>query len=291
MRWEGIGSGGLHLPESAVSVIDSYLAPRQTYLDIVAGSGVCVCIDDFERIEYPDGIVVRTTAVLSANPGHSSGAVRNLIGPEYHLIRREFWDLTPKRAISKEVNRIFITLGGTTRQDLLERLVDSTSRRFPNAQIDVVAGFDAIGVASQLKGAKKRTIVHGILSSAAMRDLMLASDLAVSAGGQTSLELARCGVPVIAIVIAENQRENIKGLVARGAAFYGGSDADPGMWDILGRALEEAAIPDKRQALSEAGKSLIDGQGPRRVVTAAMERLGMSSRVDVSTRSKEEAET
>ena len=40
---------------------------------------------------------------------------------------------------------------------------------------------------------------------------MLSVDLAITAGGQTTYELARCGVPMIMIEVVSNQQGNIRG--------------------------------------------------------------------------------
>ncbi|NLV76359.1 MAG: UDP-2,4-diacetamido-2,4,6-trideoxy-beta-L-altropyranose hydrolase, partial [Tissierellia bacterium] len=38
-----------------------------------------------------------------------------------------------------------------------------------------------------------------------MKNLMINNDLAISAGGNTLYELCACGIPTIAIIIADNQ--------------------------------------------------------------------------------------
>ena len=45
-----------------------------------------------------------------------------------------------------------------------------------------------------------------------MRAIMATADLAVTAGGQTTYELAASGVPAVALCIAENQRPNLAAL-------------------------------------------------------------------------------
>lgn len=44
-----------------------------------------------------------------------------------------------------------------------------------------------------------------------MLSLMLKCDIAVTAAGQTTYELARIGLPTIAIGVVENQKFNIDG--------------------------------------------------------------------------------
>lgn len=48
-----------------------------------------------------------------------------------------------------------------------------------------------------------------------MKTLMLESDVAISAGGQTLYELASVGLPTIAIQVVDNQSEDISGFLKR----------------------------------------------------------------------------
>ncbi len=43
-----------------------------------------------------------------------------------------------------------------------------------------------------------------------MKNLMINNDLAISAGGNTLYELCACGIPTIAIIIADNQRKFVQ---------------------------------------------------------------------------------
>ncbi len=45
-----------------------------------------------------------------------------------------------------------------------------------------------------------------------MRDVMLSSDVAISAGGQTLYELARTGTPTVAVSVADNQKKNVEAM-------------------------------------------------------------------------------
>ena len=55
-----------------------------------------------------------------------------------------------------------------------------------------------------------------------MKNVMINSDIAVSAAGQTLGELARVGVPAIAIGIADNQINNVRGWSNVGCIEYAG---------------------------------------------------------------------
>ena len=97
-----------------------------------------------------------------------------------------------------------------------------------------------------------------------MKKVMLDSDIAISAGGQTLYELARVGVPTIAISVADNQLGSIRGWQKTGFIEYAGWWED----DFGIRAkniLSQVKDPYIRRVKSEIGRKLVDGKGAKRV--------------------------
>ena len=84
-------------------------------------------------------------------------------------------------------------------------------------------------------------------------------DLAISAGGQTTYELARVGVPTIAIGLAENQRNNIRGWIEKGflkkELWY---DDDNLFEELIGEIITKADGVNNN-------RNFCDGQGARRI--------------------------
>jgi RimJ/RimL family protein N-acetyltransferase len=92
--------------------------------------------------------------------------------------------------------------------------------------------------------------------------------VAVSAGGSTSLELCRLGVPTALVVLADNQVALAAGLDRAGAARLLGriTSLDAGAAVAAVRALAEDA--GAREALACRGPALVDGRGAGRLVVA-----------------------
>ena len=82
--------------------------------------------------------------------------------------------------------------------------------------------------------------------------------LAVSAAGQTSYELARCGVGMILIQVAENQEGNIEGWKKKGLIQNGIKK------DNLNKLLEEFEF---RVNFSQHAWPQTHGDGVRNIVT------------------------
>lgn len=105
-----------------------------------------------------------------------------------------------------------------------------------------------------------------------MRGLMLAADLALCGGGQTTYELAATGTPTIAVRTAENQTVNLKGLVTAGSLVWGGDVRDSDLESKVMHELKALADDASRRAvMSRQGRGLVDGQGASRVARTLLE--------------------
>src|SRR5439155_20195346 len=107
---------------------------------------------------------------------------------------------------TRDVRRVLVTLGGDTPGDLLDATVSSVLLGAPSAIVDVAVGPFSAGAVVE----HDRVRVHRGLQS--LRDLMLASDLAVTGGGMTLYECLATGTPALGLCLADNQRPNVEHL-------------------------------------------------------------------------------
>ena len=89
--------------------------------------------------------------------------------------------------------------------------------------------------------------------------LMARADLAICAGGTTAWELSFLGVPMLVLVLAENQRTNAERLAATGAAVH---TSIARLADDLRTLLTDAP---RRTEMSRRARALVDGLGMFRV--------------------------
>jgi len=222
-----------------IVVIDSYHAEKDVYEELSAKAFVSLFFDDYERIDYPEGYII--------NPAVSRN--EKFYGLKYAVLRKSFWDIKEK-IINKDIKKILVALGSGAEPSYTEALLDEVVKEFDA---------DVIPFAMGVKGS-----VYG-LNDEETAELICSCDIAFTAGGQTMLELAACGVPSVLIKTADNQMENINSLVNEKAALYAGdiNDISP---EMLSNFAIELKDPDKRKNMSMKENMLVDGQGARLIV-------------------------
>ena len=229
-------------------IIDSYLADKPLY-DKISGllnNRLLVAIDDYNRIEYPGGIVINPSIYGDKLFYPKRDGITYLLGKDYVTLRKEFWDI-PEKEINGEIKNILITFGGANYPDLVNRIIDCLESKF-DFRFHVV---DA---------RKNKFTTKEMLNS------MLKADICISGGGQTLYELARAGVPTLGICFADNQRLNLEGWQKEGFIEYIGRHNDKNSLKEIISALSRLLPYKERVKRSEIGRSYIDGRGATRVV-------------------------
>tara|TARA_R110002124_G_scaffold55108_1_gene156037 strand:+ start:4996 stop:5982 length:987 start_codon:yes stop_codon:yes gene_type:complete len=238
-----------------VAILDSYTVSAAVVAAVADQATTPVFIDDLQRLTYPRGLVVHPA--LDPAPLNPDGA-EWLTGPTWQPLRPAFWSVAMRGPVRPVVERVLVTLGGTDLQDLGAAIVGQVAAAFPGARIDWVTGD---GSPSPRPG----VVVHRGLSDQAMADLMLEADLAVSAAGTTTFELARCGVPTVLLGVADNQQSNLDHWPDL-CGFIGAGRRDAVDRDRRIRAgLDRLRDPRLRRTITDRAEATMDGQGVRRL--------------------------
>ncbi len=162
-----------------------------------------------------------------------------------------------------------MTFGGSDVRGMTPRMVDMLERLFPDLEKVVVVGRGSV---SGVRHGSVR-FVH-CSECEAMRDLMLRSDLALSAGGQTLYELARTGLPTVAVITEDNQVLNVKGLKEKGFLEEALLWDDPDLMDRVAELLRRfVSSEDLRREKSRVGREIVDGKGALRLARTLLEVL------------------
>jgi spore coat polysaccharide biosynthesis predicted glycosyltransferase SpsG len=252
-RWEAeeaqiaVPGEEANLKVSAV-VVDGYDLPQHEMASLPDSVPVLSLADHGVGSE-----LAAASLILDQNLGAEPAVYRSsnegahlLLGPRYALLRRDVIAVAAARESGDarhSARRLLVALGGHPDSELRSRVSEALGARGLRhlTRIDL-EGLSETGPA------------------------MAVSDLAVSTAGSTAWELAATGVPALLIAIAPNQVPVAARLAAIGAVVDATSARAP---DELAALISDlASSPERRSAMMEVGRTLVDGRGASRVAAA-----------------------
>ena len=253
------------IEDADIVFVDSYLADYKLYEDISKAAKTAVFFDDEIRMDYPKGFVVNGTILAEQMPYPERKGITYLLGAQYMPLRKEFRDV-PERQNRDICETVMMTFGGTDVCNLTPKILKLLVDTYPQLNKKVVIG-KGFRNTSEIESVKDHnTELMYYPDVAGMKRVMLESDIAISAGGQTLYELARMGVPTIAVVVADNQSANVMGCQKAGFAEYAGDGADRELPGKICRKIELLKDKTVREHKSKLGRKIIDGAGSARIV-------------------------
>jgi spore coat polysaccharide biosynthesis predicted glycosyltransferase SpsG len=216
-------------------------------------------IDDYNRINYPKGIVVNPSIYGDKLNYPNNNQIEYFLGEDYIILRKEFWDI-PEKRINKDVKDVLITLGGVNNVDFLKKLLKFLSRTFSDFNYHVITNSNFnFNLNLNLN-------LYSGLSASEMLELMLKADICISGGGQTTYELARVGVPTIGICFADNQIGNLKYGDLTGYLKFIDDCNDNDLFSKIKDVLKEITSFEQRDKMSRLGRDNVDGKGAGRTM-------------------------
>lgn len=255
------------ITKNDIVIIDSYLAEYNFYKHVSGLTEKVIYIDDNLRISYPRGYVVNGTILAEEFNYPSNAEIQYLLGTKYMPLRKEFWDV-PQKAIKDVIESVMITFGGDDFRNLTPKVMNYFNRNHGSLKLNVIigTGFSEEGIKEIEKIKKSNTNIHYSLNAEEIKNIMIQSDIAISAGGQTLYELARVGVPTIAVMVVDNQRNNVKGWQSVGFIKYVEYKDDMNIINDINNSFNDLIDMDKRKKMAKQGQSFVDGKGAVRVV-------------------------
>jgi len=232
-------------------VVDGYHIDDAEKTAIARSGARVLMIDDRgESATHAATIILNPNAYASPAMYSRLAAKTLLVGREYALLRREFREGSKVGSSS----RIMVSFGGADVANLTPRAIEAL------APLDV----DALVIAGPANPRELSAPREGIRIVSEVDDMaaqMRASGLAIVAAGSTCWELAACGVPMIAVAVAENQRDVLEAVVKLGIGVA--LRDDPSVADF--REAVERLDPETRAEMARRGPQIIDGRGALRV--------------------------
>lgn len=258
-----------HLSSSAWVVVDGYCFDP-TYIRGLKDAGLRVLfLDDDGRFAfYPaDVILNQNISATSAMYDNRESLTPLLLGSQYVLLRPEFLSEPQAREHPGLVRKVLVTMGGSDPNNVTSRVLLALLQMEADLQARIVVGSGNLWKDDLQVLANQRVGFQLETSPANMAPLMRWADTAISGAGGTVWELAYLGLPAIVIALSQDQREIARGLAENDVAVSLGWHANLSE-ERIGDALRSLlADRERRQAMSESGRKLVDGRGAERVVT------------------------
>jgi len=250
---------------SDIVIVDSYLADKEFYEDLSKVVKLPVYIDDNKRLDYPNGIVINGNIHAESLNYPEREGITYLLGTKYTPLRREFWKV-PEKEIRNTVQSVMITFGGYDIRNMTPKVLKLLSGNYPKLKKNVIIGKGFLNVDEIKTVADENTNLIYYPTAEQMKQVMLDSDIAISAGGQTLYELARVGVPTIAVIVADNQTKSTEGWKKASFTWIAGKWQEKDLFTKIDILLSSLRNYELRKFSSESGRKLLDGKGSLRVV-------------------------
>jgi len=259
-------------PEATALVVDGYAFGAQLQQRWASFGPPLVAIDDVADFPPAADVVVNQNLGFDAARYGATDATL-LVGSRYALLRSEFRG--PAERPGPGRRRLLMSFGGSDPARLTLPMVRAMLARVPaDVTLDVVVGGGLTGPPrAQLERLaelqERRVKLH--MDVRDMAALMRTASAAVVAAGSTVWECMACGVPVVMVAVADNQRVVIDGVASQQAGVSLGWHADIDPADAADAVRHLLADTERREALSVRGRELVDGQGVMRVIDALLD--------------------
>jgi UDP-2,4-diacetamido-2,4,6-trideoxy-beta-L-altropyranose hydrolase len=266
-----------------VIITDSYELNEKYLNELKNRTNVLiVTIDDLNELKYyPSDIVLNQNIYATKMRYNCSKGTKLLLGIKYALLRKEFRKyIGMRKPISGSVKKILVTFGGSDLQNLTLKTVKALNTLDGDFEVTLILGrgfkrkkelYKEIG-----KSKRKFRVKENIED---ISKLMFESDVAISAAGSTSYELAFMGLPSIMICQAKNQYRIAEEMCKIGFSINLGPGGDVST-EKINRAFKKL-VKNKslREKMSKVGKGLVDCRGVERVAKTILNEISKSDTI------------
>lgn len=192
-------------------------------------------------------------------------AKNNYFDLKYAIIRKQFLTFKKKFHIRKNVKSILILQGGADTHGFSLKIIKALSEIDKNISITLVAGPGFVEwekLSKTKKYFKNLKILHNVSN---MPNEMIKHDLAISAAGNSLLELLFLGIPTIIVCAERHEVDFAKYIHSQELALYLGFGSDLSQKKILTFTKRTVLNYNLRKKLHHNSRKVIDIKGISRV--------------------------
>lgn len=193
-----------------------------------------------------------------------------LLGPKYALLRNEFRNARKKyRDFNRKTSNVLVFFGGTDPTNETEKVIKALEDDLivGNIHAHVVVGQSNPNKINIKRLCEQLDNTAFYCQVDHMAELMLKSDLAISAAGSTTWERCCMGLPAITMAVAKNQIDIATHMSQMGIDLYLGESRNVGSF-VIQKTFKEAIMnSEKIYKASVKAMELVDGEGVFRIMS------------------------
>lgn len=269
----------------SVLLIDSYSVTAE-YMERCRTYCRVAYIDDLHARVWPCDVLINYAKYAdSFDYREEYPETTLLLGCEYVPLRQMFCHVN--KVVREQASEILVLTGGTDPFHFARELAVSVLSGSGSLSSQGGMALEAYGVQrhytvvcgiynedrQQLEQmAKENAQLDVLFNVQNMRELMEQADIAVTAGGTTTYELAACGTPAICYSFVDNQLQNTQSFADSGHMLYAGDlRQDHVLQSVLDGMDYLGNNREIRKEMSCRLQALVDGGGAKRLVKALLE--------------------
>lgn len=206
-----------------IVVLDSYEFDSAYQKKIKGIGSKLVCIDDFHNQYFYADIVINHAPGVTKNDYDGEPYTKYLLGPEYVLLRPEFFENTSHEKIgnSGDIKSMFICFGGSDSKNLTAKVLSWLPSI--NYSVILVLG-NSYNQHNELENVIEerkdlKITVKNTLSAKEIKQELELADLAIVPASGIALETISLNIPLISGYYADNQYSLYKWLKEKGLIF------------------------------------------------------------------------
>jgi UDP-2,4-diacetamido-2,4,6-trideoxy-beta-L-altropyranose hydrolase len=191
---------------------------------------------------------------------------RFLLGPRYAILRDEFMQWRASRPVRRQATRLLLTFGGGDDRGACLACLSALPQT-GTFEITIMSSSVNPQIPSIREWLDRNTDTRAqlLLDDPDVARRMAEADIAITAGGTTTFEMAMLGLPALVLQIANNQRGNAQAWERAGVAFDLGPLEQFDANRLRDRLVELAADPGLRERMAMLGRQCVDGRGAERI--------------------------
>ena len=262
--------------EIRLMVIDSYFV-TEYYFNILSKFTKLIYINDIFEIPFSVDMLI-TYGNLSTRINYKAiyKDVKDkkpyvLQGREYTPLRKEFQNSNYN--IRDKVRNVFITVGGSDRNDFLFEVIGNLCE-IKSLNYHVVVGVynESIRKIKDVYGKKNNVNIYERCNC--MCELMNKCDIAITAGGTTLYELCSVSVPAICVCLDSTQEKIVEEMRNKEIVFYAGNaitERSNALKNIVNGVCILSEDYSLRKKYADKMHRLVDGNGTQRIINKIIE--------------------